>query len=79
VMADGDRTDRLGAVRCPTVVVHGAAEPLVAVSGGEATARAIPDAELVIIPDMGHELPRALFPQLVDVVMRNIRRASMVG
>lgn len=79
VMADGDRTERLARVRCPTVVVHGAIDPLVAVSGGEATARAIPGAQLVVIPDMGHELPRALFPQLVDIITGNIRRASVAG
>jgi pimeloyl-ACP methyl ester carboxylesterase len=75
VLADGDRTDRLGAVRCPTVVIHGEVDPLVNPSGGEATAKAIPGAELVLIPDMGHELPPALYPQLVDAVVHNIRRA----
>jgi pimeloyl-ACP methyl ester carboxylesterase len=74
VMADGDRTERLGAVRCPTIVIHGAVDPLVAVSGGQATAQAIPGAELVVLEDMGHELPPALFPQIVDAVVRNIRR-----
>lgn len=78
VMADGDRTERLAGVSCPTVVIHGAVDPLVNVSGGEATAKAIPGAELVVVPDMGHELPPALFPQLVDAVIRNIRRGSQV-
>jgi hypothetical protein len=54
-------------------------DPLVNVSGGEATAKAIPGAELIVLPDMGHELPPALFPQLVDAVIRNIRRGSQAG
>jgi pimeloyl-ACP methyl ester carboxylesterase len=79
VMADGDRTERLAGVSCPTVVIHGAVDPLVNVSGGEATAKAIPGAELIVLPDMGHELPPGLFPQIVDAVVRNIRRASAAG
>jgi hypothetical protein len=54
-------------------------DPLVNVSGGEATAKAVPGAELVVVPDMGHELPPVLFPNLVDAVVRNIRRATTVG
>lgn len=78
-MADGDRTDRLGAVRCATVVIHSAVDPLVAVSGGQATAREIPGAKLVVLEDMGHELPPALFPQIVNAVVRNIRRGPPAG
>ena len=53
----------------PTLVIHGADDPLVRVTGGEATAAAIPGAELVVIDGMGHDLPRALWPQFTDRIV----------
>jgi pimeloyl-ACP methyl ester carboxylesterase len=75
VLASGDRTDGLRAVRLPTLVVHGDADPLINVSGGKATAEAIPDAELLILPGMGHNLPRAVWPELTDAITRVTARA----
>jgi pimeloyl-ACP methyl ester carboxylesterase len=49
-------------------VIHGSADKLVAPSGGRATARAIPDATLMTIKGMGHDLPRALWPRLIDAI-----------
>ena len=69
-MASGDRTARLRGVRLPRVVVHGDADPLIDVSGGKATAEAIPGAELVVIPGMGHNLPRAVWPELSSAIGR---------
>jgi pimeloyl-ACP methyl ester carboxylesterase len=68
VMAAPDRTKRLGAVTAPTTVIHGDADPLVDVSGGRATADAIPGAKLLILPGMGHDLPRELWPQIVGAI-----------
>jgi pimeloyl-ACP methyl ester carboxylesterase len=70
IMTDGDRTAELRAVRCPALVIHGKADPLVGLSGGEATAAAIPGAELVVFDDMGHDLPPALLPQIVDAIAK---------
>ncbi len=64
IIASGDRTARLRSVHVPTLVLHGADDPLVDVSGGRATADAIPDAELIIFDGMGHDLPRALWPAM---------------
>jgi pimeloyl-ACP methyl ester carboxylesterase len=64
IIASGDRTVALRSVHTPTLVLHGADDPLVNVSGGRATADAIPDAELVIFEGMGHDLPRALWPEI---------------
>lgn len=72
--ASPDRTAALGGVTAPTVVIHGEADPLIDMSGGRATAAAIPDAELIVIPGMGHDLPRALWPQIVAAVRRNALR-----
>jgi pimeloyl-ACP methyl ester carboxylesterase len=75
VLATGDRTEALRSVTAPTVVIHGADDPLVHVSGGEATAAAIPGARLVVIPGLGHEFPAAVRPLIVDAFAGNAARA----
>ena len=57
IFASPDRTPQLRELRVPTLVVHGRVDPLVPLSGGEATAQAIPGAKLLVIEDMGHDLP----------------------
>jgi pimeloyl-ACP methyl ester carboxylesterase len=76
IMASGDRTRALRRVRVPTLVIHGADDPLINVSGGIATAKAIPGAELLVIPGMGHDLPPQLWPTFVDGIDRTARRAE---
>ncbi|MGI8507132.1 MAG: alpha/beta fold hydrolase [Solirubrobacteraceae bacterium] len=66
-----DRTRSLGSVRVPTTVIHGDGDRLVDISGGRATATAIPDAKLVVLPRMGHDLPRELWPQIIDAIVQN--------
>ncbi len=66
-----DRSDLLARLRLPTTVIHGDADPLVNVSGGRATATAVPDAKLVIIPGMGHDLPREFWPQVIGAITDN--------
>ncbi|MDH4077471.1 MAG: alpha/beta fold hydrolase [Acidimicrobiia bacterium] len=68
IVASGDRTERLGSVQTSFLVVHGRVDPLIDVSGGVATADAVPGAELVLFDEMGHNLPRPLFPQLIDAI-----------
>ncbi len=58
------------------MVIHGTADPLIHVSGGKATARAIPGAELVLIPGMGHDMPLELWPVLLAAIERTARRAE---
>jgi pimeloyl-ACP methyl ester carboxylesterase len=76
ILTQPDRTRRLAEVRVPTTVVHGLADKMVHVSGGRATARAIPGAELRLIPGMGHDIPQQLFGQLVDAISSSARRSS---
>ena len=57
-------------------MIHGTADPLVAPSGGRATARAIPGAKLMIIEGMGHDLPRALWPRLIDAIATHAAEAD---
>lgn len=75
VLATPDRTPALRELRLPTVVVHGADDPLVGISGGVATASAIPDARLVIVPGLGHELPPGVYATLVGEFATNARRS----
>lgn len=74
--AQPDRTTLLRRVRVPTVVIHGLSDPLVAVSGGRALARAIPGARFVAVPGMGHDLPRAVWPRFVEEVEKVAARAE---
>ena len=66
IIASGNRTAELGRIGAPTLVIHGTADPLISPSGGRATKRAIPGAELMLVEGMGHDLPRAAWPQLID-------------
>jgi pimeloyl-ACP methyl ester carboxylesterase len=70
IVASGSRTEKLGAVRVPTLVIHGVDDPLVPVEGGRATAAAIPGAELLEIPGMGHDNPRDLWVSVVDAIAK---------
>jgi pimeloyl-ACP methyl ester carboxylesterase len=76
ILASGNRTAALRSVTVPTLVIHGAADPLVRVEGGRATAAAIPDATLVVIAGMGHDLPPGTWPQIIDVISEHALRAS---
>jgi pimeloyl-ACP methyl ester carboxylesterase len=76
IMASGSRTAGLRGLDVPTVVIHGEADPLVPLRAGVATARAIPKAELLTIPGMGHDMPSALWPTYVDAIAKNADRAA---
>lgn len=71
-----DRTEALGRVTAPTVVVHGAVDPLVRLSGGVATTRAVPGSRLVVFPDMGHDLPASRLAELVELIVDNVDRPA---
>ncbi|QMU67229.1 alpha/beta fold hydrolase [Streptacidiphilus sp. P02-A3a] len=76
ILASPDRTAGLRGVTAPTLVLHGMADPLIDRSGGEATARAVPGAELLLLPGMGHDLPEPLWPDIADAVAANAAQAS---
>jgi pimeloyl-ACP methyl ester carboxylesterase len=77
-ICSGSRHDRLGEITAPTVVLHGAADPLIDASGGRATAEAISGAELVIIEGWGHDLPPGVWRQVAEAVTENAKRAQEV-
>jgi pimeloyl-ACP methyl ester carboxylesterase len=76
IAASGDRTAALGSVSVPTLVLHGAGDPLVNVSGGRATARAIPGAELAVLDGMGHHLSRELWAEIARQIGELVARAE---
>ena len=71
VLAAPSRRARLGALRVPTLVIHGEADRLVPVENGRRTAAAVPGARLLIVPGMGHDLPPPLWPLLVDAIAQH--------
>ena len=76
IIHSGDRTPLLRTITAPTLVIHGARDRLVPASGGRATARAIPGARLLMIEGMGHDIPRALWPLMLDAIEHNAARAG---
>ena len=76
IVANGDRRPKLKNIKVPTVVLHGADDPLVPVAGGKDTADNIPGAELRVIPGMGHDFPLGLVPVFADAIEAAARRAA---
>ncbi|MFL6576789.1 MAG: alpha/beta fold hydrolase [Povalibacter sp.] len=76
VIASGDRRASLRRIKAPTMVVHGADDPLILPACGRDTASNIPGAELRIIPGMGHDLPPMFHDTLVDAIVNVAQRAS---
>jgi pimeloyl-ACP methyl ester carboxylesterase len=76
ILSAPDRRPLLRGLRLPALVVHGAADPLIRLTAGRATARAIPGARLVVFPGMGHDLPAALQPEIADEIAVLARRWS---
>ena len=79
IVADGDRRERLRSVKAPTLVIHGQADPLVPLPGGEDTARSIAGAKLKTIPGMGHDLPLELVDEIANAIAEHARTAEPVA
>ena len=76
ILASGDRAGALRRIQAPTLVIHGKADRLVRPSGGRATAKAVRGARLQLIEGMGHDLPRQVWPQIIDGIVDNAARAA---
>jgi pimeloyl-ACP methyl ester carboxylesterase len=76
ILASPDRTPELARLDVPTLVIHGLLDPLVRPSGGVATAKAIPGSRLLMFPDMGHDLPRVRWDEIIDAIVANARRGG---
>ncbi|MDQ2779350.1 MAG: alpha/beta hydrolase, partial [Pseudomonadota bacterium] len=74
--ADGNRSALLTAIRAPTHVIHGEADPLIPLPAGVDLARRIAGATLDTVPGMGHDLPEPLLPRFAQGIAVNARRVN---
>jgi pimeloyl-ACP methyl ester carboxylesterase len=71
IIAAPSRRESLGRLRIPALVIHGDADPLVPLENGRRTAAAIPGSKLVVLAQMGHDLPPQLWPRIIDAIAEN--------
>lgn len=76
VMADGSRAEELRNVKVPTLVLHGDRDKLIDPSGGRRTAELISGARYVEIEGLGHDYPRAAWPQWVAIWAEFVRESG---
>jgi pimeloyl-ACP methyl ester carboxylesterase len=69
IRASGSREEGLRALRVPTLVIHGRADTLIEMNGGLRTAELVDGANLLLLNDMGHDMPRPLWPLILDAVI----------
>ena len=77
ILASGDRRPLLSSIKIPTLVIHGAVDPLIPVEGGKDTARVIPGASLLIIHGMGHDMPKGVWAEMVDAISNHTVQANV--
>ena len=77
VIAGGDRRPSVSSIRIPTLVIHGADDPLIPVEAGKDTAQVIPGARLVIIEGMGHDMPKGVWAEIVTAISQHSKQATV--
>ena len=78
VLADPDRSAEVATIRCPTLILHGAADPLVPVAAAHYLKRLLPQARLAVIEGLGHYLPERKLPEIGRLILEHLRAASAV-
>jgi pimeloyl-ACP methyl ester carboxylesterase len=76
IVTQPNRSRQLRGLRIPALVIHGDSDRMVHVSGGRATAQAIPGAELILVKGMGHDMPAQLYDTIADGIRRTADRAA---
>jgi len=76
ILATGDRRSLLQGITAPTLVLHGADDPLVPVAAGIDTAAHVPGSRLEVVPGMGHDFPPGLMAQLAGRIAEHCRAAE---
>jgi pimeloyl-ACP methyl ester carboxylesterase len=69
ILAAKSRLERLKEVRVPTLVIHGVDDVLVPVENGRLVAEAVPGSRLIEVEGMGHDLPKRVWPQVLDAIV----------
>ncbi len=67
-----DVVDHLSSITAPALIVHGTSDPVYPIAHGQAISERIPNAQLVLVEGMGHELPASFVPQLVDLIAKHV-------
>jgi pimeloyl-ACP methyl ester carboxylesterase len=78
VIAAPSRKAALAAVKTPTLVIHGDDDVLVPLAHGRDTAASIAGSEFLVVPGMGHDLPRPVWPLIVEAVGRHMVKAEAI-
>jgi pimeloyl-ACP methyl ester carboxylesterase len=76
IFKSGDRTEEVGTITSPTLVIHGSEDPLVPPEHGIHTAEQVEGARFVLVEGMGHNLPEALHPQIIGLISGHIDAAE---
>lgn len=78
ILASPNRAKQLKNIQQPALIIHGKHDPLVPVEHGRDTAKLLPNAQLEIIPGMGHDLAPALYGRMADLVLSHVHRVEQV-
>lgn len=76
ILSTGDRTEEVRRIVAPALVIHGDKDRMVAPSGGRATHHAIAGSKLWVVPGMGHDYPRQVWPDLVRAIADHANAAG---
>jgi pimeloyl-ACP methyl ester carboxylesterase len=76
LLTQSDRTKSPRQLNISALVIHGSADPPIGISGGRATAAAIPGAELLVLDGVGHDFPRFAWPRIIEGVSRTADRGE---
>jgi pimeloyl-ACP methyl ester carboxylesterase len=76
IAVTGDVRPRLASITAPTLVIHGADDPLIPPAAGADIAASIADARLMMIEGMGHDLPVPLYGTVIDAIVENAQRSG---
>jgi pimeloyl-ACP methyl ester carboxylesterase/heat shock protein HslJ len=68
-----ERWNKLPEIKVPTVIVQGTEDPLVPMVSAEDLAARIPNAELRVIPGLGHFIPLELVPEITEAIMAAVQ------
>jgi pimeloyl-ACP methyl ester carboxylesterase len=77
ILAAHPRLERLQGVRVPTLVIHGKDDILVPIENGRMVAAAVPDARILELEGMGHDIPKRVWPRVIDAIVETARKASV--
>jgi len=78
IIAAKPRLERLHGVRVPTLVIHGMDDILVPIENGRMVAAAVPGARMLELEGMGHDIPKRVWPQVIDAIVETAAKAGVM-